>query len=368
MTVSQEQAELQAKLKADLAAFIANASADEEDYDRMALAIFRYQFQYNVPFRKFCQQKGKTLRTVKKWQDIPPVPINAFKEATLSCVPAEDAQACFMTSGTTKKVRGKHYHPDTDIYDLSMQTFFAEMVMGERERFKMGVLFPDERHMPHSSLAHYLTVGAAAFGIGETHFYIEADTIDYSLLEQDLEQAIATNEPFLLLGATYSLAMVLEAFAEQNKTYRLPEGSKIFDTGGFKSYAQKLTLDEFYDRLAATFAVPRSRCVNMYGMTELSTEYYDKTNETVPSVMYGPHWMRTRIIHPLTNEDVAYGEQGIIVHYDLANYNSVLALQTEDVGYQRDGGFVLLGRAQGSDAKGCSISLSEFMDAVKRNG
>ncbi len=355
-------------IKKELATFIVQQTATEEEYERLALKIFANQFRCNQPYRRFCQQKGKTLRTVKTWRDIPAVPINAFKETTLSCIDPAEAGAVFMTSGTTTSVRGKHYHPDTEIYDLSMKTFFKQMVMQEFEHIKMGVLFPDESHMPNSSLAHYLEVGAKAFGIGKTNFYIKGEDIDYETLTADLKAAMAADEPFLLLGATYSLARVMDYFEEKKEKFALPKGSRLFDTGGFKSYKQQMTLDEFYDRLSETFGVPRGRCINMYGMTELSTEYYSKSSQEVPAAMYGPHWMRTRFIDPLSGEDVPKGECGVIVHYDLANYNSVIALLTEDMGYEKEDGFVLLGRVEGSEAKGCSLSLEEFMKAVGSDG
>ena len=103
----------------------------------------------------------------------------------------------------------------------------------------------------------------------------------------------------------------------------------------------------------------------MYGMTELSSQLYDSGNERVPSVKSGPHWLKTRIIHPFTGEEVAEGERGVIVHCDLANFNSVTTILTEDLGMKVAGGFLLLGRVQGTEAKGCSIAVEEFIQAAK---
>ena len=113
------------------------------------------------------------------------------------------------------------------------------------------------------------------------------------------------------------------------------------------------------------FGVPRSHCFNMYGMTELSTQLYDRGNETTPSVKQGPHWMRTRVIDPLSGKEKPKGEPGILVHTDLANYNSVTTILTEDVGIATDEGFILLGRAQGAQAKGCSLAVDDFLQAAR---
>jgi hypothetical protein len=59
------------------------------------------------------------------------------------------------------------------------------------------------------------------------------------------------------------------------------------------------------------------------------------------------------------------GERGILVHTDLANYNSVTTILTEDVGVATDDGFILLGREQGAQAKGCSLAVEDFLQAAR---
>jgi hypothetical protein len=100
-------------------------------------------------------------------------------------------------------------------------------------------------------------------------------------------------------------------------------------------------------------------------MTELSTQFYDAGNRTVPSVKRGPHWIRSRLVDPLTGQDVPAGERGILAHTDLANFNSVTTLLTQDVGMACDGGFLLLGRAAGAHAKGCSLAVEDFLQAAR---
>ena len=157
---------------------------------------------------------------------------------------------------------------------------------------------------------------------------------------------------------------VLDAFAVEGETFALPEGSRILDTGGYKRESRELTPENFYDALSRTFGVPREHCINMYGMTELSTQFYDDGNAVLPSVKSGPHWIRSRTIDPLTGDDVQKGERGVLVHCDLANFNSTTSILTEDVGIEVDGGFLLLGRAEGAEATGCSLAVREFLKAV----
>ncbi|SDN38554.1 long-chain fatty acid--CoA ligase [Bacillus sp. OK048] len=344
---------------------IQSDNLSDGDFNQLALQIFAYQYTNNLPLRKFCQQKGKTIRTVRTWGDIPAVPINAFKEVPLTCTDPEDAERFFMTSGTTMGVKGKHYHPTLQVWNESMKTYFKKRFMKETEQIRMGILFPTEEEMPNSSLARYLALAKKEFGTKESHYLLTENGINLEQLIQELEQAERTGKPYALLGASYSFVHLFEELEKLGHSFRLPSGSKVLDTGGFKNQSKEWNLDDFYHQLSSLLGVPRKDCINMYGMTELSSQLYDSGNEQVPSVKSGPHWLKTRIIHPLTGEEVADGERGVIVHCDLANFNSVTTILTEDLGMKVDGGFLLLGRVQGTEAKGCSIAVEEFIQAAK---
>ena len=354
-----------AGLVPELLAFIACDDAGEADFDVLALRLFAYQFQHNPAFQKFCQQRGRTPRTVKRWQDIPAVPINGFKDLTLSCVPTGECARVFQTSGTTRgDVKGRHWHPDLAVYDLSMTRNFWAHFMAGREKMRMGILFPDEQLMPNSSLAHYLALALHTFGTSDSRYYLDSAGLQLDALCATLDQVQRSGEPFALLGASYSFVHLMDALRERGLRFALPAGSRLLDTGGFKGQSREMAMDEFYDQLTFTFGVPRSACINMYGMTELSTQFYDAGNATLPAVKSGPHWIRSRVLDPLTGQEVAKGERGILAHTDLGNYNSVTTILTEDVGVQVDGGFLLLGRAQGAAAKGCSLAVDEFLKAA----
>ena len=71
------------------------------------------------------------------------------------------------------------------------------------------------------------------------------------------------------------------------------------------------------------------------------------------------------MLDPLTGREVPKGERGVLAHCDLANFNSATTILTEDVGIAVDGGFLLLGRAEGAEAKGCSLAVQEFLEAAR---
>jgi len=354
------------ELVQNLLAFMAQDGCTDAQFDELAVRLFARQYEHNQPFRRFCQGRGMTPRKVRAWRDIPAVPINGFKELALSCQPPASCERVFMTSGTTRgDVKGRHFHPTLAVYDASMTRNFARRFMQGATRIRMGILFPDETALPNSSLAHYLALAARDFGTADSRYFVSPQGMDSTALYEALASIERSGEPCALLGASYSFVHLVDELQRRGQRFRLPPGSRVLDTGGYKGHSRELPMEQFYQLLSATLGVAREHCINMYGMTELSTQFYDDGNAVVPSVKSGPHWIRSRVIDPLSGREVARGERGVLVHCDLANFNSVTTILTEDVGVAVDGGFLLLGRAEGAQAKGCSLAVEEFMQAAK---
>lgn len=349
----------------DLLDFIALPDADDAAFNAMAMRLFAHQVRHNPAYARLCQSRGRTPATVRHWHDIPAVPVNGFKQLTLSCTPAETCERVFMTSGTTggTEHKGRHYHPDLRVYDASVKRHFADCA--GPTPIRMAILFPDEQALPNSSLAHYLELCRKDFGLEGSRHHWSTDGMELAGLLQFLRDARQSQQPVALLGASYSFVHLMDALARHDADLRLPAGSWLLDTGGFKGQSREIPIESFYAQLSELFGVARERCLNMYGMTELSTQFYDRGNAQLPSVKRGPHWMRTRAIDPLTGASVPDGERGILVHTDLANYNSVLSILTEDVGIVGADGFQLLGRAEGAQAKGCSLAVESFIQAAR---
>jgi hypothetical protein len=341
----------------------------EEEYNTLALAMFRFQFQQNPSYRKFCQLRRKTLLNVRHWTEVPPMPIQGFKELTLSCEPAETTEAVFMTSGTTNpEKKGKNYHPSLEVWDASMIPPFKRFVLPDKDKMTIYVISPAADLNRNSSLSRYLSLAVERFGTERSRFFFHEEGLDMPELSRALQQSQSEGEAVLLLGATFAYVHFLDYCAEQNLCLQLPEGSRIFDTGGFKGQSREVEIEELYIRFNSRFGIHRDRCVNMYGMTELSSQFYDQTiksslNGEADYSKIGSAWLKTRVLNPDTLEPAAQGEEGVLAHYDLANWNSSFAILTEDLGRCTETGFMLLGRLRGSEARGCSIAVDQLLQA-----
>jgi hypothetical protein len=350
-----------------LLAFITQDGCSDAEFDAMALRLFEHQYTNNAPLRRFFQGRGVTPRRIRHWHEIPAVPINAFKELTLSCEPPEACARVFMTSGTTRaEVKGKHHHPTIEVWDLSMRRGFEHFFMqGLPPQVPMALLFPPEEELGNSSLGRYLSQAKRLFGAPGSGHFVSTQGMDLPGLMDFLHRAEAGSEPVALLGASYAFVHLLDALATEGRRVQLPAGSRLLDTGGYKRQSRELALDDFYDQLAQALGLPRTQCINMYGMTELSSQFYDAGNDTVPSVKRGMHWIRSRVVNPLTGAEVPPGQVGVLVHCDLASFNSTTTILTEDLGRAVHGGFELLGRAEGAQARGCSLAVQEFLQGAR---
>jgi len=367
------------RLDTDILAFInegLEAERDDARFNALALRLFRYQYAHNAAYQKFCASKGGTPATVAEWREIPAIPISAFKLATLACEPVEEAAAVFMSSGTTggAEHRSRHYHPHLDIYDASVRNCFVGTVVPDVApgALLMLSLFPSAGQMPHSSLAHWLDYVIAQFGAPGSRNVVDDNGLDVGAMTEILREAAGMNTPLCLLGASFSFVHFFDACARAERRFHLPPGSRLMDTGGFKGQSREITRQELYGMAREFLGIPREFSVNMYGMTEHSTQFIDSTIRdrtrgiTGPRHKIVPPWARTRVVDSETLEPLPDGEAGLLLHYDLGNRNSVFAVLSEDMGYALGGGFELLGRVKGAEARGCSIAVDELLEAIKQ--
>jgi hypothetical protein len=171
-----------------------------------------------------------------------------------------------------------------------------------------------------------------------------------------LRTAAGSGQPVLLLGTAFLYVALLDALKAGKERVKLPVGSCLFETGGYKGRTREVPKLELYAELAESFGLPPEAIVSEYGMSELSSQAYDGVaGQAGARVFRFPPWARARVVSPETGCEVGEGECGLIRILDLANVYSVMAIQTEDLGVRRGEGVELLGRASGAGARGCSL-------------
>lgn len=351
MTYAEEAAQLDAEI------LRAIEQRSVPDFNGLALRIFAHQLRYNAPYARYCAALGVTLDSLPaSWEAIPAVPTGAYKEAALCTFDPRRAELVFETSGTTRGIGGKHYMESAKLYDAALLAGFRDAMLADtRNPLRYLMLVPNPAQRPQSSLGYMMHKVAETHGDGNECWYLDGDVLDVDGFVNAVRAAHDESIAVCIAATAFALVQLLDALEERGiPSLPLPQGSRIMETGGFKGRTRIVQRGELYASVERMFDLPAHRIVAEYGMTELTSQYYDTTFGDVRAKR-GPGWLRPRVVGP-DNKTLPMGIVGALVHVDLANRSSCVSVQTEDLGVAtEDGGIILIGREQGAELRGCSL-------------
>lgn len=352
----------------------------DEEFTGLALELFKLQFGSIPVYRDFCRVQGAEPGRVSDWRKIPAVPTRAFKEWELTSLPEEDRTRVFLSSGTTaRSLRSRHYHNAASlrVYEASLKRWFGRHLLPDQKagaRLRFVALTPSGSQAPESSLVHMLETVTAAFKFKRVCFLGRAGDdgmwfLDLPQTLPALEGSVSQGEPVVLLGTAFLFVHFLEHLAERHQVLALPPGSRVMETGGYKGQSRVLEREQLHQFISERLGIPPSHIVSEYGMSELSSQAYDRVagaaaGDAQPdNVFRFPPWARVQVISPESGREVAEGEIGLVRVYDLANVYSVMAVQTEDLAIRRGAGVQLIGRAPQAEPRGCSLMADQLAPA-----
>jgi hypothetical protein len=352
--------------------------ASSDDFERLALEIAAHQRERSAVHRRLFEQSGSAPQT---WNDIPPVPADAFRLGRIATHPMSEDVALFQTSGTTGG-SGRHAFRTLDTYRELAVAWGEQRLLGHaagRPRpgsaTVLALAAPFEPEC-RSSLGYMMQefmrafdgralAGQGAFDPREPgRWLLGPGQISLAGLERGAQLAARRREPLLLLATSFALSWLLDALHGQR--LGLPPGSVVMHTGGFKGHARTLDDRTLALELCRALSLPADALIGEYGMTELGSQLYDSGFEqdaAAASVFVEPPWLRVAPVDPVTLHPVANGEVGLARFTDLCNIDSALVVLTQDLVRRVSGGIVLCGRRPGSRLRGCSLaaeSLSEM--------
>ena len=335
----------------------------DSEFEPLALAAFAYQFERLRTYRAMCERAGRTPATVASWRDVPMIPATAFATVELATDPPQET---FRSSGTLGETRSVHTHAFPDLYRAAIDASFPRFCLPRGERPAMLGLVPPRAVAPDSSLGFMVEHLMQRFG---------GPGSEYAFGERGVEGAKARSwcgarqrdgRPVMILGTSFALADLVDFLGRLDLKFRLPAGSVVFETGGFKGRAKEISREELRLRLEERLFIAPEAIVGEYGMTELTSQCYTATLAgSDPEIFIPPHWMKVRVLDPVTLAELPPGETGLLAFFDLANIGSALHLLTEDLGSLAGPGFRLSGRAPEADLRGCSL-LAEELGSTSR--
>lgn len=313
----------------------------EQEFSKVALAVFKHQFTNNKVYRSFCDLLNVHPSDVKKVAEIPFLPIQFFKSRKV-LASSDEIQEIFTSSGTTGSVSSQHFVTDISWYKKSYQKGFTHFY-GNIEDYTILALLPNYLERKGSSLVFMIDDLITKSKNSESGFYLN-NLIE---LAQKMLFLDKKGQKTLIIGVSFALLDLIEQQQFQLKN------TLIMETGGMKGKRKEIIRKELHRILKKGFGVDVIH--SEYGMTELLSQGYSKGN----GVFECPPWMKvlTRDTEdPLSVQQP--GKTGGINVIDLANYNSCSFIATQDLGKVfLDGSFEVLGRFDNSDIRGCNLMV-----------
>lgn len=314
-----------------------------ETFERFALALFQEQAARNPLYREYLSHLGRPPALALN--QIPFLPIQFFKNGRMSCFSTPPPQV-FRSSGTGG-ARSERAVYDPDFGRQLAQRHF-EQRFGPLAEARVFGLLPGYLDNPDSSLVDMVS------HFGRQSAWPQAEVcyrFDFAGLHQAIWQAYREQpaQRIFLFGVSFALLDMAE-------TYPLPPNVYLLETGGMKGRREEITRSELHQRLKEDFGL--STIFSEYGMAELSSQAYTAGGER----FFPPPWMEAlvrRINEPFA---LSWRQQasGRLLFADLANWDSCAFLETEDLGrVYPDGSFDVLGRLDGSEARGCNLLYTD---------
>ncbi|MEY2670807.1 MAG: hypothetical protein RLZZ577_1123, partial [Bacteroidota bacterium] len=233
---------------------------NQKQFDKMALKVFRYQYENNGVYREFCDFLKTDVQKVKTIQQIPFLPIQFFKSHEVVSN-SNPIQTIFTSSGTTGMVTSKHLVTDVSIYEESYRKAFSQFY-GNIEDYVVVALLPSYLEREGSSLIHMVDDLIHLSNQADSGFYLH----NYDELIEKLIQLDQSGQNVILIGVTYALLDLIEKHSFQL------ENTIIMETGGMKGKRKEMIREELHQELCNGFGVKSIH--SEYGMTELLSQAY----------------------------------------------------------------------------------------------
>ncbi|MFA9192088.1 acyl transferase [Flavobacterium sp. FZUC8N2.13] len=315
--------------------------SSQKQFEKIALKVFRFQYENNLVYREFCDFLKTDVQRVKTIQQVPFLPIQFFKSHNVVSN-SDPIQTIFSSSGTTGTITSKHLVTDVTLYEESYRKGFAQFY-GNIEDYAILALLPSYLEREGSSLIYMVEDLIQLSNHPESGFYLHNhDDLIQKLIE--LENA---GQNVILIGVTYALLDLIE-----KEKFNL-QNTIIMETGGMKGKRKEMIREELHQQLCNGFGV--SAIHSEYGMTELLSQAYSLGN----GVFEYSSWMQILIRD--TEDALTYipqGKTGGINVIDLANINSCSFIATQDLGKKYpNNSFEVLGRFDNSDIRGCNLMV-----------
>ncbi|MEI8345558.1 MAG: hypothetical protein WCG06_05745, partial [Candidatus Omnitrophota bacterium] len=234
---------------------------------------------------------------------------------------------------------------------------FESLAINKKQarQFQFFFLIRSAKAAPQSSLSHMIGVLDERLAEGRGRYYYSKEGLEFDLLLRDLSSC---SKKVFLFATSSALLEFLQRVKLRKTFLKLAPDSRFFETGGFKAASRRVSRERVDALCLKHLSLKAADRVGEFGMTEMFSQFYSRG---AACVFKGPPWARCVARLPSVAKEAPPGRAGVLSFCDLANLDSVIALQTEDRGFIRAGGFEYLGRIPQAARRGCSLDYAGFV-------
>lgn len=339
--------------------FSLSSSIKQQVLTTLLLDLHEYHLQKCSDYRRIVDTIFSDDLVIKKLEDIPFLPVAAFKNHKIKSIDESEIYKVLTSSGTTGQEVSRIY---LDRYTSTLQTLalskIIKHVVGNQ---RLPMLIVDSKSI-FSNKSSFSARGAGILGLsvfGKDHTYILDDQFvpDEQLLSSFLEKY--SNQPILIFGFTFMVWLYLYN-AKLKTKYDLSKAILIHSGGWKKLIDMEVDNTTFRKAMLDKFGI--AKIFNFYGMVEQVGSVFLENDR---GSLQCPNFADIIIRNPIDFSIQKIGEPGLVqVISCLPHSYPGHSLLTEDIGVlvgEDDAAngwkgkhFKILGRAKKAELRGCS--------------
>jgi len=315
-------------------------------------------------YREICDRVFATALQLASTEDLPFIPVSAFKNHQLMSIKDADVFKVLTSSGTTGQSVSRIYlDKDTArLQSVALSKIIAHIVGPQR----LPMLIIDSKAV-FANKSSFSARGAGILGIapfGKDHTYVLNENFepDEKVLKEFLEKY--DGQRIFIFGFTFMVWQFLQK-ANFDKKYDL-SNAILMHSGGWKKLVE-LAVDNDTFRLRLSEKFNLKNIFNYYGMVEqVGSVFMENQN----GFLHAPNFADVIIRNPVDFSVQPIGQPGLIqVISALPKSYPGHSLLTEDIGVLegiddspegwKGKYFRILGRAKKAELRGCSDTFNK---------
>tara|TARA_R100001143_G_scaffold63515_2_gene71276 strand:+ start:73085 stop:74068 length:984 start_codon:yes stop_codon:yes gene_type:complete len=315
----------------------------DQSFDERCLKIFRYQAAKSAVFRTYIEAFGLSEHSDIKVDDIPLLPIEAFKYKPI-IIDELESELLFKSSGTGNMKRSVHYVHNKEIYKNAItEEFYRHFPLSDYSTLFYMPGYDKNKHSSLIWMADHL-IQCDKSGLSR---YLPGEKKE---IQEHIEKVQNENKTVVLFAAAFGILDLIDS-----NLIHSPKSMQVIETGGMKTYRRELSKYDLREKISSEFGIPQDQIHSEYGMCELLSQSYAIGSEWFQA----PHWVKITIRKDENPREICeIGEEGKIGIIDLANLHSCPFILTEDRGVLgKNNTFQVLGRWNPENMRGCNFLI-----------